>query len=66
MSKFLKSFARKEDGAVTVDYVVLCAAVVGLAFVVIPALSTALKGTAESVGTSISTQVTNNTPPKPD
>ena len=31
MMKFIKNFRRDEDGAVTVDWVVLTAAVVGLA-----------------------------------
>lgn len=31
MIKFIKKFSRDEDGAVTVDWVVLTAAVVGLA-----------------------------------
>jgi len=31
MTKFLKKFSKDEDGAVTVDWVVLTAAVVGLA-----------------------------------
>ena len=33
MTKKLTSFFAKEDGAVTVDWVVLCAAIVGLAAV---------------------------------
>lgn len=32
MIKFVKTFGRDEDGAVTVEWVVLTAAVVGLAF----------------------------------
>ena len=32
MIKFVKTFRRDEDGAVTVEWVVLTAAVVGLAF----------------------------------
>lgn len=31
MTKFFNAFRKDEDGAVTVDWVVLCAAIVGLA-----------------------------------
>lgn len=34
MRLFVKKFLRCEDGAVTVDWVVICAAVVGLAAVI--------------------------------
>ena len=50
MLNLLKNFARKEDGAVTVDWVVLTAAVVALAGVAITSLQTASGGLGENVG----------------
>ena len=47
------NFARKEDGAVTVDWVVLTAAVVALAGVAITSLQTASGGLGDSVGTNL-------------
>lgn len=44
------NFMRKEDGAVTVDWVVLTAAVVALAGVAITSLQTASGGLGNSVG----------------
>ena len=41
MSKFIKHFRKDEDGAVTVDWVVLTAAVVGLAVAAIASIDTA-------------------------
>ena len=38
MSKILKRFASDETGAITVDWVVLCAAIVGLAITVLTAV----------------------------
>lgn len=40
MIKFIKSFRNDEDGAVTVDWVVLTAAVVGLAIAAYTAIET--------------------------
>jgi hypothetical protein len=40
MIKFIKSFAKKDSGAVTVDWVVLTAAVVGLAVAAYNAIET--------------------------
>jgi len=50
MLKQVMNFARKEDGAVTVDWVVLTAAVVALAGVAITSLQTASGGLGENVG----------------
>ena len=41
MIKFIKNFRKDEDGAVTVDWVVLTAAVVGLAVAAITSIDTA-------------------------
>ena len=48
MIKFFKNFRKDEDGAVTVDWVVLTAAVVGLGIAVLTSVSggtTSLAGT---------------------
>ena len=51
MLNFIKTFAADEDGAVTVDWVVLTAAVVGLGIAVV----TAVKGGATNMGNNIGT-----------
>ena len=50
---FLKRFKKDEDGAVTVDWVVLTAAVVGLGIVVMGFISPAVSSLAEGIGTEI-------------
>ena len=50
MLSSFKNFMRKEDGAVTVDWVVLTAAVVALAGVAFTSLQTASGGLGNSVG----------------
>jgi len=57
MLNFIKTFAADEDGAVTVDWVVLTAAVVGLGIAVV----TAVKGGAEGMGNNISAALENGT-----
>lgn len=49
----IKNFRADEDGAVTVDWVVLTAAVVGLGFAVLGSVS----GGLTALGSSISTEV---------
>ena len=44
MIKFIKNFRKDEDGAVTVDWVVLTAAVVGLAVAAYTAIETGTTG----------------------
>lgn len=44
MMKFIKNFGKNEDGAVTVDWVVLTAAVVGLAIAAFTAVETGTTG----------------------
>ncbi len=51
MFKHMKLFFSKEDGAVTVDWVVLTAAVVGLAGAAI----VSIEGSAGSVGAAVGT-----------
>lgn len=50
MTKFLAKFRRDEDGAVTVDWVVLTAAIVGLGIAVISTVA----GGASEIGSNIS------------
>lgn len=62
MIKFFKNFRKDEDGAVTVDWVVLTAAVVGLAIVAFGAINenaAELAGaTANEIGTEVPTYST--------
>ncbi len=51
MFKRILKFFRKEDGAVTVDWVVLTAAVVALTGVAITSLQSASGGLGNNVGT---------------
>ena len=53
MMKFINTFRKDEDGAVTVDWVVLTAAVVGLAGVAITSIQDATGGIGSSTGTAI-------------
>lgn len=53
MIKRIKSFFRGEDGAVTVDWVVLTAAVVGLCGVAITSLQDATGGLGSNVGNTL-------------
>lgn len=53
LKSFLK-FLRREDGAVTVDWVVLTAAVVGLCGVAFAALQSATGGLGNNVGQYLS------------
>ena len=50
MLKFIKNFRRDEDGAVTVDWVVLTAAVVVLGGVVGGAVSTGVNNLGNTIG----------------
>ncbi len=50
MLKILKTFRRDEDGAVTVDWVVLTAAIVGLAVAVIGTISVGALDQSTSLG----------------
>jgi Flp pilus assembly pilin Flp len=49
----LKRFARQESGAVTVDWVVLTAAIVGLGLAVIGVLRTAYEPNSTNIGTEL-------------
>jgi Flp pilus assembly pilin Flp len=51
MMKFIKNFGKNEDGAVTVDWVVLTAAVVGLAVAAYSSIETGSSDLTASTGT---------------
>ncbi|SHL30306.1 Flp pilus assembly protein, pilin Flp [Roseovarius litoreus] len=54
MNKFIKQFLKEEDGAVTVDWVVLTAAVVGLGVAGVATVKGGVDGLAGSVSTELS------------
>jgi len=58
MIKFFKNFRKDEDGAVTVDWVVLTAAVVALA----GAAYTSISGGTSTLTSNISTEIGGITP----
>ena len=58
MLNFIKNFHNDEDGAVTVDFVVLTAAIVVLGLAVGTAVSNGAKGLATEIGNSLVTQTT--------
>ncbi len=53
MIKFFKKFAKDEDGAVTVDWVVLTAAVVGLGVAGVTTVSGGVGELAESISDGV-------------
>ena len=57
MIKFIKNFRKDEAGAVTVDWVVLTAAVVGLAVAAYTAIETNTKSLASQAATQINGEV---------
>jgi hypothetical protein len=56
MLKFFKSFRAREDGAVTVDWVVLTAAIVGLAVALIAMIATGATHQSSSIGAVLGAQ----------
>ncbi len=54
MIKFIKNFRKDEDGAVTVDWVVLTAAVIGLAAVAYNQIESGASDLAGDVNTALS------------
>lgn len=58
MLKFIKNFRNDEDGAVTVDWVVLTAAVVGLS----AAAYTAIEGGASGMAANVQTYMADQQP----
>ena len=55
MIKFIKNFRKDEDGAVTVDWVVLTAAVVGLGVAGVASVKGGVDGLAGAISTGVST-----------
>ncbi len=53
MSKFINTFLNDEDGAVTVDWVVLTAAIVGLGIAGIVSVQDGITGLATEIGTAV-------------
>jgi len=60
MIKTLKTFFLREDGAVTVDWVVLTAALVGLAAAAGSTVLSGVNTASSSVETAVSTKSVNN------
>lgn len=54
MIKFIKNFRKDEDGAVTVDWVVLTAAVVGLGVAGVATVQEGVNTLASSISTGVS------------
>ena len=57
MQKFINKFRRDEDGAVTVDWVVLTAAIVGLGIAVLSSVG----GGTTALGETLSSQLSGQT-----
>ncbi len=53
MIKFINKFRKEEEGAVTVDWVVLTAAVVGLGVAALATVETAVTGVSSDISTSL-------------
>jgi len=53
MLNFIKNFRADEDGAVTVDWVVLTAAIVGLGIAVLTSVRTGAADLAGDIGTNL-------------
>ena len=58
MKKFLNAFVKDEDGAVTVDWVVLTAAIVGIALAIIAVIRTSLNSAASDIAAAITGAMT--------
>ena len=57
MLNFIKTFRADEDGAVTVDWVVLTAAIVGLGIAVLGSVKTGATTMAGNISTQLKTAV---------
>jgi len=53
MTNFMNKFLKDEDGAVTVDWVVLTAAIVGLGVAGISSVQSGVVGLAGSIGSAV-------------
>ncbi len=59
MMNFFKNFSKDEDGAVTVDWVVLTAAVVGLGIAGVATIQTGIGTAATTISADIGTNADN-------
>jgi Flp pilus assembly pilin Flp len=59
MFNFIKTFRADEDGAVTVDWVVLTAAIVGLGIAVLTTVSGGAEDLADGIGNELTDQSKN-------
>lgn len=57
--KLKKTFVEDESGAVTVDWVVLTAAIVGIAIAVLAVIRTGVESTATKINNVLTSQLTN-------
>jgi len=62
MMNFIKNFRKDEDGAVTVDWVVLTAAVVGLAVAAYSSIQTGASNLTANTGTFLDGRNPNGAP----
>jgi len=60
MIKFIKNFRKDEDGAVTVDWVVLTAAVVGLGVAGVATVGDGVDTLAGTIETGVGTKTVDN------
>ncbi len=60
MIKFIKNFRKDEDGAVTVDWVVLTAAVVGLGVAGVSTVGSGISTLADAIESGVSTKTVEN------
>ena len=60
MIKFIKKFRKEDEGAVTVDWVVLTAAVVGLGVAGVTAVQGGVDTLADNISDGVSTQAVGN------
>jgi len=58
---FIKHFGKDEDGAVTVDWVVLTAALVGLGIAVLAAVETGLSDLSNDIGSKMQETIIDTT-----
>ena len=60
MIKFIKKFRKEDEGAVTVDWVVLTAAVVGLGVAGVATVQTGVDGLAGTISSGVSSTTVDN------
>ncbi len=61
MLNMIKNFAADENGAVTVDWVVLTAAIVGLGLAVMSVVSSGTESLTNKIGTQLTSQTISST-----